>query len=247
MYRWLATLVLLLGVACSQSSPSVWSFRIINSFPHDTTAFTQGLVFHQGVFYEGTGLNGRSELRKVEISTGRVLQRRALAAQHFGEGIALFGNRIFQLTWRTNTAFVYDLESFNLLRTFTYDTEGWGLTHDGKSLIMSDGTSTLYFRNPNTFAIERQVTVTASGRPVARLNELEYIEGKVWANVWLTNQIVVIEPRTGVVEAILDLTNLANLITGADVLNGIAYDPATRRLFVTGKLWPLVFEIAVVR
>lgn len=239
--------LMLLGLALGQPSPpravQTYTFRVVSTFPHDPQAFTQGLIFHDGFLYEGTGLEGRSELRKVELQTGQVLQRKALGRQYFGEGITLFGGRIYQLTWKNKTGFIYDLETFDLERTWNYPTEGWGLTHDGKRLILSDGTANLYFLDPQTLKVERTLPVTLNGRPLPMLNELEYIKGKVYANVWQTTQIVIIDPQSGRVEGVADLTNLALLNPGGDVLNGIAYDPAGDRLFVTGKLWSRLFEI----
>ncbi|WP_233498177.1 glutaminyl-peptide cyclotransferase [Meiothermus sp. QL-1] len=229
----------------------VWGFRVVHTFPHDPAAFTQGLVYHQGFLYEGTGLYGQSSLRKVELETGRVLKSRALQPEYFGEGITLFQNRIYQLTWRNRVGFIYDLD-FNLQGRFSYATEGWGLTHNGRQLIMSDGSSQLYFLNPRTLRPERTLSVRAGGMPVERLNELEYIEGRIWANVWLTTRIAIINPENGQVEAWLELAPLALLAQARNpnpdaVLNGIAYDAQRRRIFVTGKLWPHLFEIEVRR
>lgn len=224
-----------------------YTYAVVNVYPHDPGAFTQGLVYADGVLYESTGLNGRSSLRRVALQTGEVLQRRELAPEFFGEGLALFDNRLIQLTWQNNTGFVYDLVSFELLQTWSYPTEGWGLTHDGTHLIMSDGSAVLRFLDPYTFAVQREVTVTDAGRPVAQLNELEYINGEVFANVWMTDWIVRIDPRTGRVVGWVDLSGLltAEERTAADVLNGIAYDSQGGRLFVTGKLWPKLFEITL--
>jgi glutamine cyclotransferase len=229
----------------------VWGFRVVNTFPHDPTAFTQGLIYHNGFLYEGTGLFGQSSIRKVELETGRVLQRHALAPRYFGEGITLFQNRFFQLTWRNQEGFIYDM-NLNPVGSFTYQTEGWGLTHDGQRLIMSDGSAQLFFLNPRTLRPERTLTVRAGGQPVQRINELEFIQGRIWANVWMTHRIAIINPQSGSVEAWLDLTGLALLAQARNrnpdaVLNGIAYDAQNNRLFVTGKLWPFLFEIEVVR
>lgn len=223
----------------------IYTYRVINTYPHDPEAFTQGLIFEDGVLYEGTGLYRHSTLRKVALETGNVLQRYELPAQYFGEGITLYNNRLIQLTWKSRVGFVYDRESFELLREFSYPTEGWGITHDGQRLIMSDGTPTLYFWNPETFEEIGQVEVYDSEGPVTRLNELEYIQGQVYANVWQTDRIARIDPQSGRVTAWIDL---AGLLTPeerqpADVLNGIAYDAEGDRLFVTGKLWPKLFEI----
>ncbi len=226
----------------------VYAYRIVNTYPHDPDAFTQGLIFEGGVLYEGTGLRGRSSLRRVVLNTGEVLQRRELSDDYFGEGITLFGDRIIQLTWQSRIGFVYDKADFELLRSFTYPTEGWGVTHDGDRLIMSDGTSTLYFRDPETFEEVGRVNVRDSAGAVSRLNELEYVAGEVYANVWQTDRIARIEPRTGRVIGWIDLEGLLSVEDrqGADVLNGIAYDSEKKRLFVTGKLWPKLFEIELV-
>jgi len=236
--------------ATLQPAPAAitYTYAVVNVYPHDPGAFTQGLVYADGVLYESTGLNGRSSLRRVALETGEVLQRRDLAPEYFGEGLALFNDRLIQLTWQNNIGFVYDANSFEPLQTWAYPTEGWGLTHDGTHLIMSDGSAVLRFLDPYTFAVQRAVTVTNGGRPVARLNELEYINGEVFANVWMTDWIARIDPHTGRVLGWVDLSGLltAEERTAADVLNGIAYDPQGGRLFVTGKLWPKLFEITLV-
>jgi len=244
----------MVGSATPTSAPSlpvpVYGYRIVKTYPHDPEAFTQGLVYVDGVLYEGTGLNGRSSLRRVDLESGRVLQRRDLAREYFGEGIAVFGKRIIQLTWQSRVGFVYDRESFALQRQFSYPTEGWGLTHDGKSLIMSDGTATLRWLDPETFAETRSLEVRDQNGPVVRLNELEFIRGEIYANIWLTDRIARIDPQTGRVTGWIDLRGLlspAERQSSADaVLNGIAYDAANDRLFVTGKLWPKLFEITLI-
>ena len=226
---------------------TVYDYRIENIYPHDPTAFTQGLVYIDDELYEGTGLYGRSSLRKVELATGRVLQQHDLDAAYFGEGIAIIGDKIFQLTWQNGVGFVYDRETFAELDQFEYATEGWGLTYDGEHLIMSDGTPTIYFLDPETLQMVRSITVTVEGERLPRLNELEYIDGKVFANVWQTDVFVRIDPQTGAVDGLADLSGLlaqAPPFEGTvDVLNGIAYDAKRDRLFVTGKLWPYLFEI----
>ncbi|MCL6511898.1 MAG: glutaminyl-peptide cyclotransferase [Anaerolineae bacterium] len=236
--------------ATLQPAPAAitYTYAVVNVYPHDPGAFTQGLVYADGVLYESTGLNGRSSLRRVALETGEVLQRRDLAPEYFGEGLALFNDRLIQLTWQNNIGFVYDANSFEPLQTWAYPTEGWGLTHDGTHLIMSDGSATLRFLDPYTFAVQREVMVTDGGRPVARLNELEYINGEVFANVWMTDWIARIDPHTGRVLGWVDLSGLLapEERAGTDVLNGIAYDPQGGRLFVTGKLWPKLFEITLV-
>lgn len=218
---------------------------MLKAYPHDPEAFTQGLVYTDGALYESTGLRGRSSVRRVDLTTGEVLQRREVAAPYFAEGLALVGDRLIQLTWQENTAFVYDKDTFEPTGVFSYATEGWGLAHDGTQLIMSDGTPVLRFRDPDTFEVTRAVTVTFDGQPIERLNELEFIDGQVWANIWQTDAIARIDPATGAVMGWIDLSGLLSPEEriSADVLNGIAYDPAGKRLFVTGKLWPKLFEI----
>ncbi len=228
-------------------APLQYSYTVVNIYPHDATAFTQGLVFANGYLYEGTGLYGSSSLRRIDLTTGEVLQSYALPQEYFGEGIAIVGSKIVQLTWQSHKGFVYDLQSFALLDEFAYSTEGWGITYDGSSLIMSDGSSTLYFLNPETYEIVRQISVHDSGQ-VERLNELEYINGSIYANVWLTNKIAVINPESGQVDAWIDLSGLETSpsLDPNSVLNGIAYDSVANRLFVTGKLWPHLYEITLV-
>lgn len=227
-----------------------YTYKIINIYPHDKTAFTQGLVFENGVLYEGTGLLGGSSVRKIELETGKVVQTRMLPAQFFGEGIAIYQNRIIQLTWRSKRGFVYDKDSFELLAEFGYSTEGWGITTDGNYLIMSDGTATLYFLDPESFKNVKQIEVyDKRNGPVIRLNDLEYVKGEIYANVWKTDYIARISPKTGQVVGWIELKRLAADNAGdnrVDVLNGIAYDRENDRLFVTGKFWPRLFEIELV-
>lgn len=224
-------------------------YRVVRSYPHDRGAFTQGLVYDGGFFYEGTGLQGRSSLRKVDPASGRVLKEIALSPSYFGEGVTVFGDRIFQITWQSRVGFVYDKSSFGLLRKFSYAHEGWGITHDGKRLIMSDGTSVLHLLDPKNLHETGTLRVRDDRGPVEGLNELEYVRGAIYANVWPTDTIVVIDSRTGRVTARIDLKGLlANEdLPGVDVLNGIAYDAAGDRLFVTGKFWPKLFEIKWIR
>ena len=226
----------------------VCTVRVVRTFPHDRSAFTQGLVIDNGVLYEGTGLLGQSMLRRVDLESGEVLQAYSLPPEYFGEGIAVWQDRIIQLTWKSGQGFVYDRQSFELLDTYRYTTEGWGITHDGTRLIMSDGTQILRFWDPETLAEVDSVEVYANGVPVTRLNELEYVQGMVLANVWQTDLIAVIDPQTGQVTAWIDLRGLlepGDYAEPVDVLNGIAYDAGSQRLFVTGKLWPKLFEIEV--
>lgn len=225
------------------------SYKVIAQFPHDTTSFTQGIVFHDGQLYESTGLQGESTLRRVDITTGRTLQRIDVPPQYFAEGLALVGDELLQLTWQSKIGFVYDRATFKQKRTFKYDTEGWGIAYDGTSrLVMSDGSDTLTFLDPKTLAPLKKLHVADAGTPVGHLNELEWIEGEIWANVWLTDRIARISPNTGEVNAWIDLSTLyprAQRLPPADVLNGIAYDKATRRIFITGKKWPRLYQITV--
>jgi glutamine cyclotransferase len=225
------------------------TYEVVNAYPHDPAAFTQGLIYHEGYLYESTGLYGESSLRKVVLETGEVLQRVDLPANTFGEGLALWEDRLIQLTWQEGTGFVYALADFSPLGQFTYLTEGWGLTQDGSRLIMSDGSHRLYFMDPESYQIIGEVEVFDQDQPVERLNELAYINGEVFANIWLTDEIVRIDPNSGEVTGRIELQGILpeNLITPTtDVLNGIAYDPEENRLFVTGKNWPLLFEIRLV-
>jgi glutamine cyclotransferase len=224
------------------------AYFVVNTFPHDPDAFTQGLVFYDGLLYEGTGLRGQSSIRIVELETGEITQIHLLPPRYFGEGITIHGNRIIQVTWQSRVGFVYDRSSLEVLDTFGIATEGWGLTHDGTSLILSDGTSTLHFLNPKTFEETRVVEVIYGEEPVDKINELEYIEGYIYANIWQTDMIARIDPLSGSVLGWLDLSGLRDYIdedASVDVLNGIAYDDDTGNLFITGKLWPLLFEIEI--
>jgi glutaminyl-peptide cyclotransferase len=235
--------------AGEQDAVSVYGYRVLNSFPHNENFFTQGLLIHQGELYEGTGRNGESALLHLDMKDGSVIKSRQLPSRYFGEGIAVAGERIFQLTWRENMVFVYDLESFSSLESHYWPREGWGLSYDGEQLILSDGSDQLFFLDPGTFRLLRQVPVRLQGRPVSQLNELEYIDGEIWANVWMSQQIVRINPQTGQVTGVVDLTGLVNQTrTGGSeaVLNGIAWNADTRQLFVTGKLWSHIFEIELV-
>lgn len=224
-------------------------YQVINKFPHDPQAFTQGLIFHEGFLYESTGLYGQSSLRKVALESGNILALLPIPEPYFAEGLTLWGDSLIQLTWQEKVGFVYNLADFQPKHTFSYETEGWGITHDGENLIMSDGSSTLFFLDPVTFEIVREVSVSLDRLPVTNINELEYIRGEVYANIWLTNTIMRIDPNNG---EVLGTINLAGLLPGdpgfqnADVLNGIAYDPMTDHLFVTGKFWPWVFEIKLI-
>ena len=224
----------------------VMTYEILNEFPHDPQAFTQGLVYHDGFLYESTGLYNESSLRKVDLETGEVLEQLDLPDEYFAEGLAFYDNKLYQLTWREGTGFIYSLEDFALLDQFNYQTEGWGLAYDGKRLIMSDGTNNIYFLDPGSQQIVKTIEVTFMGEEIDHLNELEYIRGELFANIWQRDYIVRIDPETGDVLGILDLTGILpeELQTAeTDVLNGIAYDPAADRLFITGKRWQRLYEI----
>jgi glutaminyl-peptide cyclotransferase len=231
----------------ANSTALQYTYSVVNVYPHDTNAFTEGLVFENGFLYESTGLYGNSSLRRVDLETGEVLQLRTLQSRYFGEGIAIVANKIVQLTWQSHVGFVYDRATFSQLQEFEYPTEGWGLTHDGNRLIMSDGTSNLYFLDPLTFKRIGQVMVHDT-EPVTELNELEYIKGAVYANIWEQKKIAVINPQTGQVAAWIDLTGIQDSKNQDpnNVLNGIAYDTNGDRLFVTGKMWPHIFEIKLI-
>ena len=257
-------LALLLGLAaCAKSSPTRapsvppspatanaapvrYTYEVVASWPHDRRAFTQGLVFRNGELLESTGLNGQSSLREVEIATGRVTKQIEVARQYFAEGLAVIGDRAYQLTWQNGRGFVYDADTFRQLQDFSYEGEGWGLTTDGQVLILSDGTSRIRFLDATTFRVLRTIDVVRDGKPVVRLNELEWINGEIFSNVWQTDEIVRIDPATGQVRGVIDFAGLlAPQDRGpeADVLNGIAYDAANDRLFITGKRWSKIYEV----
>lgn len=236
------------GADGTQATDSAAGVDVVARYPHDRGAYTQGLLFHGGALYEGTGLVGESSLRRVALETGEVQKRVDIGGERFGEGIAVVGDRVYQLTWKAGVAFVYDLDTFALVDSLNYSGEGWGLTYDGDNLIMSDGTDRLRFLDPATFEEVRSVQVTDNGAPLTSLNELEYIDGEVWANVYQSDYLVRIDPATGAVASWVDLRNLLDRSErsgGVDVLNGIAWDAQGRRLFVTGKRWPWLFEIRV--
>lgn len=260
--RRLAFVLLLLGLAgCDKGVPSnsppaptnsvaaiatpFYTYEIVHTYPHDRGGFTQGLLFLNGALYESTGLNGRSSLRKVDLATGTVLKQQDVPSEFFAEGLAALNGKLYQLTWQNQKGFIYDLESFEQQGTFTYTGEGWGLTTDGKSLIMSDGTAQIRFLDPTNFQVKRTITVTDQGKPIDRLNELEWVKGEIFANIWITPFVVRIDPATGKVLGVIDFSGLLSPAErqGTDVLNGIAYDAAGDRLFVTGKLWPKLFEV----
>src|SRR4051812_12960583 len=227
----------------------IYGYRVLTEYPHDRRAFTEGLSYVDGVLYETTGLTERSSLRRVDLESGEVLQEVDLDPTYFGEGNAVIDDRIFVLTWKNGVCLVYDRESFKVQQTFSYDTEGWGLTTDGAQLIMSDGSNQIAYRDPATFEVIKTIDVLHDGAPVQNINELELIDGEIWANVWLTNLIARIDPENGQVLSWVVMSGLLSELDSrrpVDVLNGITHDPATGRLFVTGKLWPKLFQIEVV-
>lgn len=225
------------------------AFNVVKSFPHDTEAFTQGLLFHNGVFYEGTGQYTQSKIRRVEIATGRTLKEWAFPDQLFGEGLTLFGDLLFGLSWRSGVGFALERESMEPIGYFRYEGPGWGLTDDERFLYMSDGTDRIYIRDPESFKIVRTIDVKDNGRPIIKLNELEWINGEIWANVWQDRRIARINPETGAVISWLDMSKVIKATKGTDnvdkVLNGIAYDPKTRHVFVTGKYWPKLYALEI--
>jgi glutamine cyclotransferase len=226
----------------------VAGYRVVKAYPHDPGAYTQGLIYRGGFLYESTGRNGQSTLRKVTLETGAVVQQRRIGPEHFAEGLTEWKGRLYQLTWQSNVAFVYDLATLAPVRTLRYPGEGWGLTGTPEGLILSDGTADLRVLDPETFREIRRITVRDAGAPIDQLNELEFVRGEVWANVWHTDRIARIAPETGRVVGWIDLSGLMSTyrLDAEAVLNGIAYDAATQRLFVTGKLWPRLFEIQIV-
>lgn len=224
----------------------VYTYEIVESYSHDTKAYTQGLVFYDGMLYESTGQYGESSLRKVELKKGKVKKKIGVPGQYFAEGMTILNGKIYQLTWQQNKGFIYDLKDFKLEGEFAYDGEGWGLTTDGQSLILSDGTDRLRFIDPATFRVVKTLSILNEQQPLTDINELEYIHGEIYANVWKMDKIARIDPRTGHLIAWIDLSGLRpeeTLSNGENVLNGIAYDSATDRLYVTGKRWPKLFEI----
>lgn len=239
-----------MAVSAKPLGTQVQGYEIVHTYPHDSRAFTQGLLYVDGHLYESTGLRGQSSIRMLDLNTGRVLQKYDVPSDYFGEGLTDWGSTLVQLTWQAHKGFVYDRFSFALLRTFTYTGEGWGLTHDDKQLIMSDGTPYLRFLDPKTFQETRRIHVTTpSGEEIPDLNELEYVRGEIYANIWHSDRIARISPKTGKLLGWIDLSGLRDASTTSNsdaVLNGIAYDAKDNRLFVTGKLWPKLYEIKVV-
>ncbi len=229
----------------NQPAP-VYGYEIVNTFPHDPLAFTQGLIFQDGSLLESTGQNGKSSLRRVELKTGKVLQKADVPGLYFAEGMTLFNGKIYQLTWQNHKGFIYDPTTFEKQGEFRYDGEGWGLTHDAESLILSDGTYQIRFLDPQTFEVKKTISVYGHGKPLEEINELEYVKGEIYANIWHEDRIARIDPQTGKIVGWIDLAGLlpAGEVTSEEaVLNGIAYDETGDRLFVTGKLWPKLFEI----
>lgn len=238
------------GAATTDEIAPTYSYKVKNTWPHDRRAYTQGLIFLDGILWESTGQYGSSSLRKVELKTGKVIKQIAVPRQYFAEGMTVFHNKVFQLTWQEQKGFIYDPATFEKQSEFTYSGEGWGLTHDDHSLIMSDGTNQIRFLDPSTLQTTRTISVFERGAPVDKLNELEYIDGEIYANIWQTDRIVRIDPKSGKILGWIDLTGLLKTKDRSgeeDVLNGIAYDEVGKRLFVTGKMWPKLFEIEIVK
>lgn len=224
------------------------TYRVVRTLPHDVGAFTQGLVVHDGIFIETTGQYGQSSIRRVDIATGSVKRLERLEDRYFGEGMTVLGGKAYMLTWLTQTGFVYDVKTLKQQSTFTYQGEGWGLTNDGTNLIMSNGTNMLVVLDPATYRVVRTINVTIEGRSLSQINELEWIEGEIWANIWRTNEIVRINPSTGAVVGVIDCTGILpqmEMTDATDVMNGIAYDAASKAIYVTGKNWPHVYQITV--
>jgi glutamine cyclotransferase len=249
-WRWVCFFVLTASLSAVAQQVPEYTIRVTHVYPHDPGAFTQGLEYRDGFLYEGTGLEGRSNLRKVDLETGKVLQTAALDAQYFGEGITVLNHRVVETTWQSSRGFVYDQNTFQVLSTFSYKGEGWGLTNDGKQLFMSDGTPEIRCLDPASLKEIRRITVHENRQPIARINELEYVKGEIYANVWQADRIVRISPVDGAVLGWIEFPGLldeSEVSAGADVLNGIAYDAKGDRLFVTGKRWPKLFEIQLVK
>lgn len=244
-------LIALVSSASIHAATPVYGYRVVHVYPHDTSAYTEGLFYKDGYLYESTGEAGESTVRKVELETGKVLQRHDVPDAYFGEGIVDWNHELIQLTWKSELGFVYDLASFRQQRTFRYPGEGWALTRDSKHLYMSDGSPVLRVLDPDTLTATGSIMVTDNGEPVTNLNELEWVKGEIYANVWMTNRIARIDPATGHVTGWIDLSGLLDVSRlpdpGNDVLNGIAYDEQHDRLFVTGKRWPKLFEITLVK
>lgn len=240
----------------NSTKPKIYSYKIIRSYPHDESSFTQGLEFYKNELYEGTGQRGQSLLRKVDLETGKVLKEQALASKYFGEGITIFNKQIYQLTWQNKIGFIYDVDTFKTLKTFNYQAskEGWGLTHNNTHLIKSDGTEKIWFLDPKNTQETSHIEVYTNKRRVENLNELEYFNEKIYANVWTKNAIAIINPKNGALEALVNMKGLANHLdnkttinSDSKVLNGIAYNATTQKLYVTGKYWDKIFEIEIIK
>lgn len=241
-------LISLLFVACGEKPLKEYKIEVVQTYPHDTESYTQGLFFHDGELYESTGVKGKSTFRKVDLATGEALKKLNFDKQYFVEGSVVFGDNLYILTWESKLAFVYDAETLEYKSTWKYPREGWGITTDGKQLIASDGSATLYFMDEN-FALKRRLIVKYEDRPVRWLNELEYINGKIWANVYTTDEIIIINPKDGRVEGLIDCRGLLakeKRTPMTDVLNGIAYNPADGKIYLTGKNWPELYEIRLI-
>lgn len=239
----------LLFCSCAEGKVTNYGIKVVKEYPHDVTAYTQGLFFHEGKLYESTGQYGSSSFRRVDLATGKVQERFGLNRKYFGEGSVILGDNLYLLTWDSKVAFIYDAATLKYKSTVAYPREGWGLTTDGKQLIASDGSSTIYFMTPE-MSVTRRITVNLNGRSMRMINELEYIDGKIWANVYMTDLILIIDPKDGSVEGVVDCSGLLDrkyYTTQTDVLNGIAYDPQTDKIYLTGKNWPLLFEIELVK
>ena len=237
------------GAPATDKTPT-YTYEVKHIYPHDPAAFTQGLIFRDGALWESTGLHGSSSLRKVELETGRVLKKIDVPQQYFAEGMTVFHSHVYQLTWQTQKGFIYDPETFQQQGEFAYTGEGWGLTHDDQFLIMSDGTNRIRFIDPTTFETKRTISVVHDGQPLNELNELEYVKGEIYANIWQTDTVVRLDAQTGKILGLIDLSGLlpaADRTPATDVLNGIAYDETNDRLFVTGKMWPKLFEIRLIK
>jgi len=247
----------LLTISCGAGSASritgttpKYGYEVVHVYPHDRQAFTQGLVFRDGKLLESTGQAGRSSLRSVDLDSGQVLRKVDVPAQYFAEGMTVLNGKIYQLTWQHHLGFIYDYQNFQQIGQFNYEGEGWGLTNDGRSLILSDGTNHLRFIDPDTFRVTKTIAVTADGKPVKQLNELEFVQGEIFANIWHDQRIVTINPESGTVTSWIDCSGLLSAGEATDeeaVLNGIALDESSGRIFLTGKLWPKLFEIRIKR
>lgn len=239
----------LLFCSCAEGKVTNYGIKVVKEYPHDVTAYTQGLFFHEGKLYESTGQYGSSSFRRVDLATGKVQERFGLNRKYFGEGSVILGDNLYLLTWDSKVAFIYDAATLKYKSTVAYPREGWGLTTDGKQLIASDGSSTIYFMTPE-MTVTRRISVNLNGRSMRMINELEYIDGKIWANVYMTDLILIIDPKDGSVEGVVDCSGLLDrkyYTPQTDVLNGIAYDPQTDKIYLTGKNWPLLFEIELVK